>query len=369
MNRLRSPRLPIATLLGLAAIVVGFLIDPDTLLPTYLATVVTISAIPVGCMAVLMVTYVVRGSWTEGLHIPLTAAALTTPIAAVLFIPVLIALPWIYPWAHESGAEPGPLKAAWLTPGFFILRTALYFALWTVLALWLRGAWADPRRMVRAASAGLILYALSASFAGVDWLESLTPEFHSSIYGLLFLTFQLLAGLSFAFTIVLSTPGAPTFRYGAILLSLLLLWAYNHAMQYIIIWSGNIPEEAAWYLAREAGAWGMALWTLIALQFILPFFAMLSSKLRNGRRSLLRIAALTVGLRFLEACILALPQRQIAGIALLFAVPGTILFAGLLWWAAFAFSLDRVRRSAHDTSPLPDGFDASGTPVASAGSS
>jgi hypothetical protein len=366
MTSLRKPRLAVATLLGLAAILVSFFIDSDTLLPIYLATVVTISAIPAGSIAVLMVTYLVRGSWTEALHIPLTAAALTTPIAAVLFIPVLIALPWLYPWAHGAGIEPGSLKAAWLTPKFFILRTVLYFALWTVLAIWIRRAWAEPRRMVRVASAGLILYALSASLAGVDWLESLTPEFHSSIYGLLFLTFQLLAGLAFALGVTLSKPDAPTFRYGAILLSVLLLWAYNHAMQYIIIWSGNIPEEAAWYLAREAGAWGVALWTLITLQVILPFFAMLSSDIRNGRRSLLIIAALTVVLRFLETFIFALPQRQIDGIALLFAIPGTILFAGLLWWAAFEFSLDRVRRSGHDTSPLPDTFDASGTPVASA---
>jgi hypothetical protein len=40
-----------------------------------------------------------------------------------------------------------------------------------------------------------------------------------------------------------------------------------------------------------------------------------------------------------------------------------------VWWVAFEFSLERVRRSARDTRPLPDAFDASGTPVASAGKS
>src|SRR4029078_2741138 len=98
----------------------------------------------------------------------------------------------------------------WLAPGFFIIRTVLYFALWTVLAIWIRRAWAEPRRMVATASAGLIRYALSASFAGVDWLESLTQEFPSSIYGLLFLTFQLLAGLSLALTFLLWRPRGPS---------------------------------------------------------------------------------------------------------------------------------------------------------------
>jgi len=41
--------------------------------------------------------------------------------------------------------------------------------------------------MLRSASAGLITYALLVSFAGIDWIESLEPEFHSSIYGLLYL--------------------------------------------------------------------------------------------------------------------------------------------------------------------------------------
>src|SRR5262249_37384252 len=154
-------------------------------------------------------------------------------------------------------------KAFYLAPWFFVLRTIIYFAIWTVLAIWVRNSWADPRRMIVSASTGLIIYALTASFAGIDWLESLTPDFHSSLYGLLFLTFQLLAGLAFALAVALARLGAPTFQYGAILLSVLLLWAYIHAMQYIIIWSGNIPDEVIWYANRERGLWGVMLWVLI----------------------------------------------------------------------------------------------------------
>jgi hypothetical protein len=97
-------------------------------------------------------------------------------------------------------------------------------------------------------------FGVVASFAGIDWIESLTPKFHSSIYGLLFLTFQLLAGLAFAIAIALR-PGhpRPTFSYGPIFLSTLLLWAYIQAMQYIVIWAGAIPDEVVWYLRRSAG--------------------------------------------------------------------------------------------------------------------
>src|SRR5436190_12649726 len=208
MIRLSSPRLFALALLGLGTVIASAVIDPHGFLVAYLATVVTISGIAVGAIGVLMITYLVRGHWTEGLHVPLTAAALTAPAAGLLFIPVLVGIPWLYPWANEP--LRGAFKSIWLTAGFFAARTVFYFAAWTVLAIWLRRAWAHPRRMLISASAGLIVYALTASLAGIDWLESLTPNFHSSMYGLLFLTFQVLAGFAFAFAIALWHPLAPT---------------------------------------------------------------------------------------------------------------------------------------------------------------
>ena len=51
-----------------------------------------------------------------------------------------------------------------------------------------------------------------------------------------------LTGYAFALVMVLRSPHASTHRYGAILLAALLLWAYIHAKQYIVIWSGNIQR-------------------------------------------------------------------------------------------------------------------------------
>jgi hypothetical protein len=357
----RRPLPIVLAAIGLAACLLCLLVDPHALLVSYLAAAVSVSAIPIGALAVLMITYLVRGHWTEGLHVPLIAAALTLPVAGILFVPVLIGIPWLYPWAQAAAGESGSFKALYLTGWFFAARTVLYFVIWTALAVWVRRAWTDPARMIQAASAGLIVYALTASLAGVDWIESLTPEFHSSIYGLLFMTFQVLAGLAFALTVALWRPSAPTFRYGPILLSALLLWAYNHAMQYIIIWSANIPEETIWYVRRESGGWGVVLWGLIALQFILPFFAMLSERVRNERGPLLAVTALTLALRFVEALLLAAPGTVTDGALLLLAYPAAILVTGALWWMGFAAALRHVASTAHDLSPLGDAFDQAGS--------
>ncbi len=333
-------------LLGMVGCIAGLLIDPYAMMASYLAVAVACSAVPIGALAVLMVTYLVRGAWTEELHDALTAAAMTLPAMALLFVPVLIAVPWLYPWA--AGEHHGALQAVYLTPWFFIIRSVTYFAVWSALALWARDTWGDPERMTRAASAGLIVYALTASFAGIDWVESLTPEMHSSIYGLLIIGFQLLAGFGFGVFMALR-QGRPTRRYGEVLLSLLLLWAYLHAMQYIVIWAADIPDEVTWYLRRASGGWAVVLWGLMLAQFAAPFFALLSERVRYGHKPLLLLCAATLALRLIEALWLVLPSTQAGGWMLLLDIPTATLAIAAAW--GYVFWRASWRRSISPTAP------------------
>ena len=344
--------LGIGALAGAGGSLAAILIDPTAWLACYLAAFVAVSAIPVGSLAMLLITYLVRGRWTEELYPPFIAAALTMPAAGLLAAPVLIGIPWLYPWT-TTAARPGALQAVYLAPWFFIARTVVYFALWTAVALAARNAYGNPGRMIRIGSVGLILYGLTASFAGIDWVESLTPHFHSSIYGLLFITFQLLAGAAFGTFVVLRRGAAP-WRYGEVLLSIMLFWAYIQAMQYIVIWAGNIPNEVSWYLARASGAWGGVLWALVLLQFVLPFFALLSERVRYGRRPLLVVAGATLALRFVESFWLVLPGTPAGGPVLLLAVPAAVLAAGAAWLLAFGVALDCIepRTAAGDRTAM-----------------
>jgi hypothetical protein len=323
----------IAALVGLAGLFVGIVLDPKTALASYLVAWTALSAISVGALAVLLTTYLVRAGWTHDLHAFLSGAALTMPVVAVLFIPILLGMAHVYPWASDTAYLP-TFKAAYLTRWFFVLRALFYFVTWTALAAWASRAYGDDAAMKRAASVGLIVWALTSSWAGVDWLESLEPRFHSSIYGLLVIGFQLLSGLSFA--IVALLLGSPTRQmantaYAGTLLSVLLLWAYLHAMQYIIIWAGNIPEETIWYLTRLKGGWAFALWALFILQFVVPFFALLSERVRSSTDALLWLAGATLALRYLEAAVLILPPLQLDSAALWLDLPAAILLTGAVW--------------------------------------
>lgn len=178
-------RVVIAVVVVVVGLIVGALVDHRSTAAAYLVAWIAISAIPIGTLGALMISYLVRRAWTNELHSVMTALCATIPMFGVLFLPVLLDLAALYPDAVHHETLPA-FKAIYLAPWFVTARTVIYFVIWTWLATRMQAASPDPDRMVRAASGGLIVYVLSVSLAGVDWLEALEPHFHSSIYGLLF---------------------------------------------------------------------------------------------------------------------------------------------------------------------------------------
>ncbi|KRQ09113.1 hypothetical protein AOQ71_21010 [Bradyrhizobium manausense] len=324
-------------------LIAGFVIDARSTTSAYLVAWSALGAIPIGALIVFMTSYLVRRRWTETLHPVFIATTGILPVAALTFTPVLLFMRQIYP-AIADGSSLPPFRAHWFLPWFFVLRTVAYFLIWIVLAEWLRRSWRNDEAMVRAASVGSIVWTLTVSFAGIDWLESLEPEFHSSIYGLIVLSFLLANGTAFVIAAGLLSPRSigPSRGYSGLLLSVLLLWCYLHAMQYIVIWSGNIPKEVTWYLVRAEHGWQFVLAALSFGQFVFPFCAMLSSRVRSDPYRLLALCGLTLAMRWLEAAILILPAihgLSIAVTAAMLIAAG--LFLGSVFWMAFDTALTR----------------------------
>ncbi|MEK9284684.1 MULTISPECIES: hypothetical protein [unclassified Bradyrhizobium] len=341
---------------GVAAIsglilIAGFVVDARSTAAAYLVAWIAWGAIPIGALVLFMTSYLVRRRWTEALHPIFVAATGILPVVALTFIPVLLFMKEIYPAIADPASLP-PFKARWFVPWFFVLRTVIYFSVWIGLAEWLRRAWRDDEAMVRAASVGSIAWILTVSFAGIDWMESLEPEFHSSIYGLIYLSFVLTNGAAFVIGGgLLSTRRiGPSRGYSGLLLSVVLLWCYLHAMQYIVIWSGNIPKEVTWYLVRSENGWQFILAALSFGQFVFPFCAMLSSSVRSDPHWLLALCGLTLAMRCVESSILILPAihgRSFAMTAVM--LLAAALFQGLVLWITFQAVLARV---AEERAPI-----------------
>jgi hypothetical protein len=223
-----------------------------------LAAAINASNIVLGCLLLALLTPLISGRWqallAPGSRLGRSAVVWLLP----MLLPVLFTMAWLYPW---FAGENSGFRGVWLSPWFFVLRTLLYAGAALVLQRW------APRRC----GPGLILYALVASLAAVDWLMSLQSGFASSIFGLLLIARQLLEGLAFAGLCVLCwnlvplpAPQCQVLR--GLLVSALVFWTYVHFMQYLIIWSVNLQHETQWYRVREAGAWGVVSAVLMAGQ-------------------------------------------------------------------------------------------------------
>ena len=70
-----------------------------------------------------------------------------------------------------------------------------------------------------------------------------------------------------------------------------MLWAYLSFSQLLIIWSGDIPEEIAWYLSRLRHGWEWTAAVLITFQFFVPWFLLLSRRNKRNVEALVYRAA------------------------------------------------------------------------------
>lgn len=343
-----------AAALGLAGLIAVAVAEPAFALQGWLAAGFALSAVPIGALGLLLMHGVTGGPWQRPLEPILRACCGTLPLMALAFLPVVLAPSLVYPWAGSGAEDPAiAVKAAYLNPVFLGLRTVVYFAIWIALAKLSAGradADGDRRPGMMGPSVGLILYAVTASFAGIDWAMSLDPRFSSSAFGLLIGICNLLTALSFAIPAA-AWLGSPTMRaaaddakvrsvFAGLLATGVLLWAYVSFMQYLVVWSGDIPEQSSWYLDRVAGGWTVVPWALGLLLGALPLAALC---LPAGRRSLQRlaaIAALIFVMRLIEALWLVMPSFQLeswlqptAWVAAMLAL-GAGTFAAVLWlWA------------------------------------
>ncbi|HET7605669.1 MAG TPA: hypothetical protein VFK28_06325 [Sphingomicrobium sp.] len=335
-------------IVGLIGCAVGLVFAPRDTLIAWLVCWLGWGSIPIGALALLMLVALIPGTWRRLYARPLALGATLVPLVAVAMIPLLIGVELIYPWT-AAGATTGyaAFKALWLSTGFFVVRTVIYLVVLSLIAWALLAA--RPRLRAPIAAAGVIAYALIGSLIGIDFAESTQPQFHSSIYGLLALTNQWLAGISFAILLGLwGSEGKAPLAAAGVLVTALLMWGYMHAMQYIVIWAGDIPAEARWYIERGRDGWGALAWLLYGLQGLVTFAALLSPTVRASRRAMMALAGLTLTMRVIENAWLVLPGMPGIGwpVAPLM-VAASLAMLGFGWVGAIALR----RREDHWNEP------------------
>ncbi len=350
------------TVAGLAIVLsaIGGFLNPAQFFHSYLCAFLFWLGISLGSVAILMLHHLVGGLWGFVIQRILETAGRLLPLMALLFIPILIGMPYLYEWTHVEATEIAVLKhkSLYLNVPFFVVRTVLYFAIWTsmafLLARWSRRVdeTGDPElvvRMEQLSGPGLVIYSLTMTFAGVDWAMSLEPEWYSTIFGMLFLVGQVLSALCFAVIVMciladrkpLAEVVTPKQFHdlGNLLLTFVMLWAYIAFSQFLIIWSGNIPEEAIWYQHRLHGGWQWVGLTLITLHFGVPFMILLQSRAKKRAGVLSKIAIGLLVLRLVDLFWIVSPALHTKGLSIHWLDLVTPAAIGGLWVAAFAWQL------------------------------
>jgi hypothetical protein len=248
---------PVAALL-IALLLLALLLlarpAPTGLLESWLVVFLGLSALPVGSLALLMLGHLLGEIWLDPIRSELEAAALATPLIALLALPMLWDLPELYPWARPGGdAGLTEARRVFFDPAFFRIRAAAYLAVWIVLAIWLT----RPGRHLWASGIGLALLVPTATLAASDWIISRDPGWWSGLLGFAFLAQQLLAAAAAATLVTWVRPGFPSYERSMslqrVFLTLLLLTLWAWFAHFLIVWMGNLPDEAAFYLSRQEG--------------------------------------------------------------------------------------------------------------------
>ena len=303
-------------------LVVGLILDRQQFFHSYLFAFSFWGGISVGSLALLMLQHMTGGGWGLAIRRVLEAATQTLPLVAVLFIPIILGAHSIYIWTHPEEMQkhvPLQVKAPYLTLPFFTVRAVICFAIWLLLA-YLLNRWSRlqdqtaerkyTKNMRVLSGPGMVLLVFTVTFASIDWFMSLDPLWYSTIFGLIFVASWALSALAFTIAVMACLVREEPMEgfvaqlhfhdLGKLLLALVMLWTYFSFSQYLIIWSGDLPEETRWYMPRVHGGWGVMALLVVLFHFAFPFLFLLSRSFKRNARKLVVIAVLILVMRLFD---------------------------------------------------------------------
>lgn len=323
LDGVRSKALVVG-IVGLVATVLGFFVaGPDVFWRGYLVGWIYWLGVALGLFLIMMINYLASGRYGIQMRRFQEAATRTIPVMGLIGLPILFAggLQHLYHWTTTDPANDALLaaKAAYLNVPFFNARYVVYFVIWTVFAFVMSrlshqhdetGDEKTREKLQKLSAAGLVTFVLVATFASIDWLMSTDHHWYSSLYGPQLLLWQAISAVAFSIILLVFLWQREPFKHivkpthfhdwGKLMLAFTMVWGYFSVSQFLIIWSGNLPEEVTWYIVRNTGGWKTYTVALVVFAFFLPFAILLSQDIKFKPRVLMRVAMLVLVVRWFD---------------------------------------------------------------------
>lgn len=325
IDRWKTVALGLGGIATLVMIAIAVLVpeEREQVLRSWLLGFMFWGGIGIGGLGILHLQYLTGGAWGVVIRRTVEAASRTLPVIFILFIPIIAGVSYLYKWNHLAGDRIVEWRGWYLTWEGWGIRAVVYFIiLWVMQFLLSRWSarmdasanYTDASKHLERASRfsgpSLVIYAIVVSFAAIDWTMTLDPHWFSTIWGLLYVVGWALACFSFVIALFAAMSdkeplnkilGKKHFHdIGKLMLALVMVWAYFNFSQFLIIWSGNIPEETPWYLKRMEGIWGAIGIILIVFHFAVPFLILLSRDLKRNAKYLALVGVFILLMRLLD---------------------------------------------------------------------
>lgn len=337
-------RFLVAGIAGLVLTALGLLFaTPSAIGLSYLVAISYWTAIAIGMLLLIIIHHLTDSGWSVVIRRQWEHGLAAFKWLLILFIPLLISAWWkpgvIWNWMDLSHPIHGghtvgtdllyEKKSGFLNRDMFTGMTVAFFGIWIWLSARFRKAsftqdkdgaakWTFMNR--KTAAGGIVLTALSLTFAAIYWMKSLEYHWFSTMYGVWYFANCMRGGMAFAVVITYWLYVRGDYKgifntnqlhcLTALAFAFVVFWAYVTFSQYFLIWNANVPEETFWYNIREHGDWLWIGMVLLFGHFFVPFLIWLGYRSKVELKPALYVSIWIAAIILVDICYNTLPAMK-----------------------------------------------------------
>ncbi len=317
-------------LLGVLCTVWGIITDGQRMWINYLVNSVYFVSLALGGTLIVAIASVSNAAWGAPFKRVSESLTVFLPVGFILMLGLFFGLHSLYEWTHHDLVLKDEIlrsKTPYLNTPFFMIRMVIFFVVWIVTSKMIKyysqkqdddGSTSHTTQVIKWSSIFLVSYALTYSFASFDWLMSLKPHWYSTIYGIQNFSGMFISALATVTFMVIWLQGRGYLKgavsdhnlhdLGKFIFAFTTFWAYIWLSQYLLIWYSNIPEETLYYISREKHTWDWLFYFNFAINWIIPFFALMTRDAKRSRFILSRVCILLIIGRWLDLYLMVAPD-------------------------------------------------------------
>ncbi len=291
------------------------------------------------------------------------------PVSFLLFWGFLAGRETVFPWI----ARPVPEKGAFLNAPFMFAREGVCLLALTVLSLlfvyysveadraWLRNG--RPRVGTEYPWSGLFraqwrlspvlpaAYAFILSLLAIDLIMSLSSEWYSTLFPGYYFIASFYSAVAAIYLFALAAKnrlGIDRYLFprqfhdlGKLTFGFAIFTGYLFYAQLLVIWYGNLPEETRFVILRtKLDPWKGWAWAVLFSVFLIPFFTLLSRKIKIKRVPMIALTCMILAGLWMERFLLVAPSLWAPRPGIPFGILEILVsagFFGLVWLCVTTF--------------------------------